>query len=179
MLLLTESLLYVGHWRYPWQCPQGLFHDSQEGARWSPSHFINMLQPAETTQLQQEEHSARQATLCYQYEHRVWALLTQLHQDNLHRRVVEQSEPSKRLGSPGLEPLTSKGHHPNKGGIVKELQVLLLSLSKTRWAAFSSLSHINSYAVSAAQSNFKRLPVALQKFNKSCILLAQIQIYSC
>lgn len=91
MLLLTESFLRLGHWRYPWQCPQGLFHHSQEGAGWSPSHFINMLQPSQTTQLQQEEHSARQTTLCYQYEHRLWALLTQFNQDNLHRRVVLNS----------------------------------------------------------------------------------------
>lgn len=69
---------------------------------------------------------------------------------------VKQPEPNKRLGSPGPEPVTQKGHQLNKRGIMKDLQTFLLSLLKTGRALlyFSPLPHIKGDAVSAAQSNF-------------------------
>lgn len=51
-------ILYLGHWRHPGQCPERLFHNSQEGARWSSAHVVHVLQPAQVAQLQQKEHPA-------------------------------------------------------------------------------------------------------------------------
>lgn len=129
LMNLTFSPMCVGHWGHPWQCPPGLLHYPKEGAWWATSDFIYMFQPAQAPQLQQEKHPTWQAALRYQYEHRLWALLTLLHQDNLHRRAALYSLiPSKRLSLSALEPLTSKGHHSNKTGLLKDPLLLFLSL---------------------------------------------------
>lgn len=47
-----QPLVFPGHWRHPGQCPPRLLHHSQEGARRSTSHFVDVLQPAKAAQLQ-------------------------------------------------------------------------------------------------------------------------------
>lgn len=92
-------LLCPGHRRHPWKCPPGLFHHSKEGTGWSTPYFLHVLQLAQTTQLQQEEHPARQAALCYQYEHGLWAVLTQKERRfKTDKRLDRSASQKRRIG---------------------------------------------------------------------------------
>lgn len=101
---LCRSVRRSGHWGHPGQCPPGLLHHPQAGARWPSAHLLHLLQPAQAAQLQQEERPPGEAALRHQYEHGLRALLA----------PATVHPPAQTPGLPGT---FSFGKQPSPGSV--------------------------------------------------------------